>query len=200
MKDYKEVNAELTKNLLKKLKDQHYVNLKMKNKLNSFKFLSKHIKNNKLKLLDIGCRDGMWFDVLKKNGWSNFFGVELSETALEVCKGKGYSAVQGDAHSLPVESNSYDIVSIIHTLEHCPDIPKVVSEIKRVLKPNGFVFVVVPMQKKEKVPTVWGHYFCFSKPDEVINFFKKDFTKVVIDKKHKQHNRFIFRLKENKNE
>ncbi len=48
------------------------------------------------------------------------------------------ATVKGDAHNLPFDDNSFDIVWSDAVLEHVYDPWKVVQEIKRVLKPNGF--------------------------------------------------------------
>jgi ubiquinone/menaquinone biosynthesis C-methylase UbiE len=48
------------------------------------------------------------------------------------------------AESLPFEDNSFDMVFSSHVLEHIPDFEKAMKEIYRVLKPNGFLFCVVP--------------------------------------------------------
>jgi ubiquinone/menaquinone biosynthesis C-methylase UbiE len=48
------------------------------------------------------------------------------------------------AESLPFEDNSFDMVFSSHVLEHIPDFGKAMKEIYRVLKPNGFLFCVIP--------------------------------------------------------
>ena len=59
---------------------------------------------------------------------------------------KRYSNVSlvGNAESLPFSSFSFDGVITIATLEHIRDIKKAISEIKRVLKPGGLVYAVIP--------------------------------------------------------
>ena len=49
--------------------------------------------------------------------------------------------VQGDAHHLPFDDNSFDVVYGRYILEHVFDPRRVVSEIRRVLKPGGHVFL-----------------------------------------------------------
>ncbi|MFX0186143.1 MAG: class I SAM-dependent methyltransferase [Candidatus Hodarchaeota archaeon] len=71
---------------------------------------------------------------------------------------------EGDARQLPYENNVFDGVYIASTLElfDTPDIPLVLKEIKRVLKPNGKLCVVsIPKEDREKSFGVklyeWSH-------------------------------------------
>ena len=56
---------------------------------------------------------------------------------------------EGDARSMPYEDNLFDAVYVASTLElfDTPDIPKILAEIKRVLKPDGRL-VVASMSKE----------------------------------------------------
>lgn len=49
-----------------------------------------------------------------------------------------------DIHQIPFEENTFDVVLCNHVLEHVADDIKAMSEINRVLKPNGFAILQVP--------------------------------------------------------
>jgi len=192
-KNYLEVNEEQTEKLLGKLKDRIYLSHKRSAKRNTFKFI-KGLVSRKWEILDIGCRDGMWLNMLKNNKFKNLRGIDISAKALEIARKKGHNVVRGDAQKLPFPDEEFNFVSIIHTLEHCPEPEKVLTEIRRVLKPNGRILVVVPLQKKEPVPTVWAHYHCFSTPKEVINMLVNNgFKKIKVNSRQRPHNRYLFR-------
>jgi len=193
LKDYLRVNEEKTNQLLKRLKDRVYLGQKRANKQNTYRFI-KGLISRDWKILDVGCRDGMWLWMLHKNKFKNLFGIDISKKALEMASKKGHNVTRGDAQKLPFPDEEFNFVSIIHTLEHCPEPLKVLAEIKRVLKPNGRILVVVPLQKKEPVPTVWAHYHCFSTPKEVIKMLvDSGFKKIKVNSKQRPHNRFLFR-------
>ncbi len=42
-----------------------------------------------------------------------------------------------DAQAIPFEDSSFDVVIANHMLYHVPDVDKAISEVRRVLKPNG---------------------------------------------------------------
>lgn len=52
--------------------------------------------------------------------------------------------VVADATNLPFESNSINMVISVSMLEHVPFPEKVIEEIKRILKPGGFIFIEMP--------------------------------------------------------
>jgi SAM-dependent methyltransferase len=45
---------------------------------------------------------------------------------------------------LPYESGSFDRVVVVHVLEHLPDLPGCLDEVRRVLKPGGLFSIVLP--------------------------------------------------------
>jgi SAM-dependent methyltransferase len=53
-------------------------------------------------------------------------------------------AACAESHNLPFANRSFDLVIAHHTLEHFRDIPGTIREIRRVLKPDGRMFVTVP--------------------------------------------------------
>lgn len=50
----------------------------------------------------------------------------------------------GDAASLPIAAETMDAVLLFEVLEHLPDDHKALSEIRRVLKPGGRLYISVP--------------------------------------------------------
>lgn len=73
-----------------------------------------------------------------------------------------------DAHSIPLKSDSFDLVIIQAVLEHVVDPQMVVSECARVIKPNGLIYAETPfMQQVHEGPfdftryTESGHRFLF---------------------------------------
>jgi SAM-dependent methyltransferase len=75
--------------------------------------------------------------------------VELSETMAEGIRRDCPSAVTVTAdcqRRLPYDDASFDRALAIHVLEHLPNLPGALDEIRRVLKPGGAFAVVIPCE------------------------------------------------------
>lgn len=57
----------------------------------------------------------------------------------------GQAMHQIDILDIPYRNNFFDYVIINHVLEHITDIKKAISEVKRVLKPNGKLILSFPI-------------------------------------------------------
>lgn len=94
------------------------------------------------KFLEPGIGTGrIGFPIIKK-GYS-YTGIDISEAMMNQLRGKfpkipeNLTLIQGDAASLPFADHSFDVILTTHIL-HCLEDPLVgLTEIKRVLKPNG---------------------------------------------------------------
>lgn len=95
---------------------------------------------SKGKLLDIGAGTGDFLAVAKENGW-DITGVEPSEKAKGIATKKGVTFADS-TQSLP--DHSFDAITMWHVLEHVPDVEAQITELKRLLKPEGVIIVAVP--------------------------------------------------------
>ena len=96
------------------------------------------------KALDLGCGNGKTVSTLIDEGYQ-VTGVDFSSVAVESCRKsfKDSEFVASSILSLPFEDGSFDYVTAVHVLEHLNDeeLCQAVSEISRVLKDDGYVFV-----------------------------------------------------------
>ena len=87
-------------------------------------------------LLDVACGGGLLAPYLAGKGYRHV-GVDLSPNAVRVAREHGVTAVRGDVSALPVADGVADVVVAGEILEHVPDLPGVVAELARVLRPGG---------------------------------------------------------------
>jgi len=96
------------------------------------------------KLLDVGCGAGFFLKVAEEKGWKAE-GVDLFGLAAEY--GKNVLKVnikQGKFKDIQYPSESFDVVTLLDTIEHLPDPYQTVSKIKRILKKGGILFISTP--------------------------------------------------------
>ena len=91
-------------------------------------------------VLDIGCADKMIAGFLPQG--CRYIGLDYFETAHNWYGSR--PDVYGDAQNLPVASGKVDTVLLLDVLEHLPRPERCISEIARVLKPQGRLIMHVP--------------------------------------------------------
>jgi ubiquinone/menaquinone biosynthesis C-methylase UbiE len=97
---------------------------------------------NGLTLLDVGCSNGAVTYFLSKNG-GGFIGVDvdrnaISEAIFSYKSRKNISFKLASGTSLPLKNNSFDIVICNQVYSYVENPTKLMKEIYRVLKTNGF--------------------------------------------------------------
>lgn len=98
-------------------------------------------------IVDLFCGSGRNLTCLERLGFQNLHGVDLSPRLLEQYRGPAQLYV-GDARQLHLQDNFADIVIVQGGLHHLPKLPDdlemTLMEIRRVLKPGGYVVIVEP--------------------------------------------------------
>lgn len=93
-------------------------------------------------VLEIGAGPGRDSLFLKEQGF-DMTTVDLSEEMVRLCRQKGLRARVMDFYDLDFTDRSFDAVYAMNCLLHVPkaQLPEVLSEIKRVLKPGGLFYL-----------------------------------------------------------
>lgn len=115
--------------------------------LNRYYFVINQVNLSNLVILDIASGEGYGSDLLARHA-NHVYGVDISSEAIEHSK-KKYSRsnlefVEGNATSIPLNSSTIDVVVSFETIEHHNEHTTMIKEIKRVLKPNGILFISSP--------------------------------------------------------
>ncbi len=103
--------------------------------------------NNDQTVLDIGCGSGHGSNLLAGK-FKKVFGVDVSAEAIEYAKKNwqlnNIEFAVGSGTEIPFPGGQFDIVVAYEVFEHICDWQKFLSEIKRVLKPGGLVYISTP--------------------------------------------------------
>jgi 2-polyprenyl-6-hydroxyphenyl methylase/3-demethylubiquinone-9 3-methyltransferase len=107
-------------------------------------FLSKIDDPKNLKVLDIGCGGGLLAEEFAKVG-AKVTGIDSSKSSIKIAQKHAQKNnldikyLIGKAEKLPVKEK-YDIVICADVFEHVENLEQCISEISRVLEPEGLLF------------------------------------------------------------
>jgi len=118
-------------------------------------------------VLDIGCADGIFTNVILNATFAKkITGLDVVKTSILWAKkhwknNKKMNFVVGDAHDLKFESDTFDAVYCLEALEHVVNPIKVLSEFKRVMKNGGFGVFLVPSDNYlfRIIWWLWLHFY-----------------------------------------
>src|SRR5665647_134456 len=145
--------------------------------------------------LEVGCGGGILTEEIAKMGFITT-GIDPSEQSLTNAKKHAkdnnlkINYEKGTGENLPFQNNSFDVVFCCDVLEHVYDLPKVISEISRVLKNEGiFIYDTFNRTILSKISAIkilqeWGRWAImppnlhvwemFIKPDEIRSLLREN--------------------------
>ena len=111
-----------------------------------FRLPDKTLKDD-VRVLELGCGPArLWRENLDRipPSWNitltDSSAGMIAEAEAYLKGSPGFTFTVADAQSLPFDDNAFDMVVANHMLYHIPDLPKALSEVRRVLKPGGRLF------------------------------------------------------------
>lgn len=112
------------------------------------------------KILDVGCGTGGFLAEAAKKG-AMVFGIDPEKEAVKICHLKGIKNVKvGFGENLPYGNNFFDVAYCYTVLEHVENPEKTLSEMVRVAKPAGKIYLQTP----NYLSCYEGHYKIFWLP------------------------------------
>ena len=165
--------------------------------INRFTLKTEIAKNN---ILDIGCGNGRNIEYYSSNK-NKIIGLDNSIEFVKLCKSKNLEVYFGSMTNLIFSDKEFDFILSIasfHHLNNIIDRKKTLSEIYRVLKPNGIVLMTVWSKNqpsktkrifdeygdtivpwKSKTNKVYKRYYYIFKLDELINLVEEANFKIL---------------------
>ena len=142
--------------------------------------LNKHALNKDIKIYDAGCGTGLVGVELRKYGFSNFYGADLSQKLLDlVPKGLYQTLDKVDLNKhINKNDNSYDAVMCVGTFTFGHVKPHALDELIRITKNKGFICFTI----NEGIYEEYGFDKKIKQLNndnlwEKIEFFKSDYIK-----------------------
>ena len=157
---------------------------------------------NLITALDVATGRGEFIEMIRYLAGNGIMitGVDNSERMLKMAadNDKKTEFVKGDAYSLGFSDESFDLVCMSNSLHHFEFPEKVMSELKRILKPAGLILIQEMVsdedQTKAQRSHIKLHHYCASidiikgvyhditwEDSKLISFIKKESCKIVMD-------------------
>ena len=112
--------------------------------ISKFAFECVNVSENDM-ILDIGCGGGVNIEKFLKLTKNNVDGLDYSEISVaesikrnkKAVEDKRCQLIQADVSNMPIEDETYDLVSAFETIYFWPDIKNTFKEVSRIIKENG---------------------------------------------------------------
>ena len=112
---------------------------------NSVQTFQRYVKDKSKYIIDVGCGTGLVGLQLKKLGYKNFDGVDLSQEMIDIAIDRGYASLfLGNLNeTLPIKSNQYEAAICVGVFTHGHVGPSRLEELTRIVKPGGILCFTV---------------------------------------------------------
>jgi SAM-dependent methyltransferase len=104
--------------------------------------LAFHLRLGRGRLLDVGCNEGRGLALYARNGFE-VEGLEINERAAAAAQSRGFAV-----HTVPLAEffpeEPYGVVVLANVLEHAVDPAEMLTQVRRLLRPGGEVWISCP--------------------------------------------------------
>jgi 2-polyprenyl-3-methyl-5-hydroxy-6-metoxy-1,4-benzoquinol methylase len=127
------------------------------------------------RILDIGCGTGFFAAKMKENGW-NVTGIEPAVKAREMGITRfGLDILEPEMIS-SLKEDSFDVITMWHSLEHLHDPHNYSREIQRLLKPDGLLISALPNCDSYDARHYGGLWAAYDVPRHLWHFTPETFS------------------------
>jgi len=130
----------------------------------------------KRRLLDVGCGDGSFLRAAVKRGWRGV-GTELGASELQDANFEIYADLKDVTAKYGNES--FDAVTMWHTLEHFRNPPAILREVSALLARDGVLLVAVPNARGWQARIFGKFWFHLDVPRHLFHFSSKSLDKLL---------------------
>lgn len=107
-------------------------------------FIESRARTGQGRLLDVGCGYGFFLKEMKSRDW-RVEGIEVSELGRQYAQEKwGIRVYSKPLEDLTLPDNYFDVITLLYVIEHISDPLGLLTEVKRILKPDGLILLRWP--------------------------------------------------------
>lgn len=132
--------------------------------------------HTKGKLMDLGCGLGDFLNGVHQDGVFDSVGVDVSEEAIKHVKNRFGIDVKNENQLDSFLQNDFDIITQWHVLEHVHLLNERIEQLKRLLKPNGTLFIAVPNSDSWDAKFYKQYWDAYDVPRHLYHFNHRSFS------------------------
>ncbi|MDD0852523.1 class I SAM-dependent methyltransferase [Halobacteriovorax sp. GB3] len=153
-------------------------------RLDVYHQLLTYIKNKlnipeKPSLLDIGCFDGLFLDLVAKEDWETY-GVELQKNASDIANKKHCGRIFNGAIEEFDSSKKFDYITAFGLIEHMLDPVQIFKFAKKNLKEGGALVIQTPNEGSFLRYLLGSKWFPYAAPEHTFYFSRKSLKKLAL--------------------
>jgi len=132
-------------------------------------------------VLDVGCGMGTMLGRFRELGWEAY-GIDVSAYATDYARDElGLKVFTGAVEEAELPESFFDLVTVVHVIEHLPDPRSTLETLHRLLKPGG-VIVVATHDTSGLWPRIVGkHWRHLNIPEHLYFFSRKSLDRMLVD-------------------
>jgi SAM-dependent methyltransferase len=131
------------------------------------------------RLLDVGCGSGLLLDSIRRRGFT-VTGVDISPGAARAARIEhGITVKTGTLGGASFDAESFDIVTMFHTLEHVTEPRAFLGEARRVLQPGGRLIIQVPNIRSWQSRLLGGRWHGLDIPRHTVDYSLRSLERLL---------------------
>jgi len=142
--------------------------------------INKTLGRSSGQLLDIGAGTGAFAAFMKENGWQ-VTGLEPNQPARESAFAINKVNLLPSEELFKLPGESFDAITLWHVLEHVHQLHEYLEQIRKLLKPNGRIFIAVPNYTSRDAESYKEYWAAYDVPRHLYHFSPKS-MQVILEK------------------
>jgi 2-polyprenyl-3-methyl-5-hydroxy-6-metoxy-1,4-benzoquinol methylase len=143
------------------------------------KLVEKYTKTSAGKILDIGAGTGAFLHAMHKAGWQTK-GLEPDELARENARNLYGLTLEKSEELFTYPADTYDAITMWHVLEHVHELHKYIDQLKKILKPNGCLFLAVPNYTSYDAKVYGEYWAAYDVPRHLYHFSPTSISQLLL--------------------
>jgi SAM-dependent methyltransferase len=139
--------------------------------------VSFHARRGRGRLLDVGCNEGRGLTFYRANGFQAE-GLELNGVAAAAARARGFTVYEEPLEAFQPQQ-PYDVIVMSNVLEHFLDTRQALSDVRRLLRANGEVWISLPNNRswlRRRFGRAWINWHV---PFHIVHFSPKTLARAL---------------------